>query len=110
MDGTKVAFVESTGGASYFHVLVLPNPIPTPPSQFGSVFTLLVPWFFVSHTAVAVWIGVDPAGSHFVHNAHDGWLHDDPHHRNCRDEFEFLPMDRLRCGYGIRRRRQWLAI
>jgi hypothetical protein len=36
-DGTKVAFVESTGGASYFHVLVLPNPIPTPPSQAGTV-------------------------------------------------------------------------
>src|SRR5271154_1771883 len=31
MDGTKVAFVESTGGASYFHVLVLPSTIPAPP-------------------------------------------------------------------------------
>jgi hypothetical protein len=39
-DGTKVAFVESTSSGSYFHVLVLPNPIPTPPSQSG---TLLVP-------------------------------------------------------------------
>jgi hypothetical protein len=36
-DGTKVAFVESTASGSYFHVLVLPNPIPTPPSQAGSV-------------------------------------------------------------------------
>ncbi len=36
-DGTKVAFVESTAGASYFHVLVLPNPIPTPPAQAGTV-------------------------------------------------------------------------
>jgi hypothetical protein len=39
-DGTKVAFVESTSGGSYFHVLVLPNPIPVPPSQSG---TVLVP-------------------------------------------------------------------
>jgi hypothetical protein len=36
-DGTKVAFVESTATASYFHVLVLPNPIPTPPAQVGTV-------------------------------------------------------------------------
>jgi hypothetical protein len=40
-DGTKVAFVESvssgTKEGSYFHVLVLPNPIPTPPSQYGTV-------------------------------------------------------------------------
>jgi len=35
--GTKVAFVESTATASYFHVLVLPNPIPTPPAQTGTV-------------------------------------------------------------------------
>ena len=39
-DGTKVAFVESTSSGSYFHVLVLPNPIPAPPSQSG---TVLVP-------------------------------------------------------------------
>lgn len=38
-DGTKVAFVESTSGASYFHVLVLPNPIPVPPSQAGTVLS-----------------------------------------------------------------------
>jgi len=43
IDGTKVAFVESTSGASYFHVLVLPNPIPTPPSQAGTVLTPLTP-------------------------------------------------------------------
>ena len=42
-DGTKVAFVESTGGASYFHVLVLPNPIPTPPSQAGTVLSPQTP-------------------------------------------------------------------
>jgi hypothetical protein len=42
-DGTKVAFVESTGGASYVHVLVLPNPIPTPPSQAGTVLSPQTP-------------------------------------------------------------------
>ncbi len=42
-DGTKVAFVETTSGASYFHVLVLPNPIPAPPSQAGSVLTPQTP-------------------------------------------------------------------
>ncbi len=42
-DGTKVAFVESTGGASYFHVLVLPSPIPAPPSQDGTVLSPLTP-------------------------------------------------------------------
>ncbi len=42
-DGTKVAFVESTSGASYFHVLVLPNPIPAPPSQAGTVLIPLTP-------------------------------------------------------------------
>ncbi len=42
-DGTKVGFVESTGGASYFHVLALPNPIPAPPSQAGTVLIPLTP-------------------------------------------------------------------
>jgi hypothetical protein len=42
-DGTKVAFVESTSAASYFHVLVLPNPIPTPPSQTGTVLSPQTP-------------------------------------------------------------------
>ena len=42
-DGTKVAFVESTGGASYFHVLVLPSPIPTPPAHDGTVLSPLTP-------------------------------------------------------------------
>lgn len=40
-DGTKVAFVESTSSGSYFHVLVLPNPIPTPPAL--SIGTVLSP-------------------------------------------------------------------
>ena len=43
MDGTKVAFVESTGGASYFHVLVLPNPIPVPPASAGTVLSPQTP-------------------------------------------------------------------
>ncbi len=42
-DGTKVAFVESTNNGSYFHVLVLPNPIPTPPSQDGTVLSPQTP-------------------------------------------------------------------
>jgi hypothetical protein len=40
-DGTKVAFVESTTSGSYFHVLVLPNPIPTTTSK--AVGTVLNP-------------------------------------------------------------------
>ncbi len=43
IDGTKVAFVESTSTGSYFHVLYLPSPIPTPPSQSGSVLSPLTP-------------------------------------------------------------------
>jgi hypothetical protein len=43
VDGTKVAFVESTSRGSYFHVLVLPNPIPSPPSQAGTVLSPLTP-------------------------------------------------------------------
>lgn len=43
LDGTKVAFVESTSTGSYFHVLVLPNPIPVPPSQSGTVLSPLTP-------------------------------------------------------------------
>jgi hypothetical protein len=41
--GDKVAFVESTNGASYFHVLVLPNPIPAPPSHTGTVISPATP-------------------------------------------------------------------
>ncbi len=52
VDGTKVAFVESTGGASYFHVLVLPNPIPTPPSQSGTVLTPQTPTSCTTPTTV----------------------------------------------------------
>jgi hypothetical protein len=42
-DGTMVAFVESTPTASYFHVLVLPSPIPAPPLQAGTVLNPLTP-------------------------------------------------------------------
>jgi hypothetical protein len=42
-DGTKVAFVESTGTGSYFHILVLPNPVPIPPAQAGTVLSPLTP-------------------------------------------------------------------
>ncbi len=43
VDGTKVAFVESTSTGSYFHVLVLPNPIPAPPSMVGTVLAPQTP-------------------------------------------------------------------
>jgi hypothetical protein len=49
-DGTKVAFVESTSGGSYFHVLVLPSPIPTPPAQDGTVLSPLTPTSCASPT------------------------------------------------------------
>jgi hypothetical protein len=42
-DGTKVAFVESTSSGSYFHVLGLPNPIPAPPAQAGTVIAPQLP-------------------------------------------------------------------
>jgi hypothetical protein len=42
-DGTKVAFVESTNGGSYFHVLVLPSPIPSPPAHVGTVLAPQTP-------------------------------------------------------------------
>jgi len=51
-DGTMAAFVESTSGASYFHVLVLPNPIPTPPSQAGSVLSPQTPTSCTTPTTV----------------------------------------------------------
>jgi hypothetical protein len=40
-DGKKVAFVESTASASYFHVLVLPTSLPSPPT--ASIGTVLSP-------------------------------------------------------------------
>jgi hypothetical protein len=51
-DGTKVAFVESTASGSYFHVLVLPNPIPTPPSQVGTVLSPQTPTSCTNPTTV----------------------------------------------------------
>jgi hypothetical protein len=50
VDGTKVAFVESTAAASYFHVLVLPNPIPIPPTQAGTVLLPTTPTFCAKPT------------------------------------------------------------
>ena len=52
IDGTKVAFVESTSAGSYFHVLYLPNPIPAPPSQSGSVLSPLTPTSCTTPTTV----------------------------------------------------------
>ena len=89
-DGTKVAFVESTAGASYFHVLVLPNPIPAPPAQVGTVLSPQTP-------------------TPCIH-ADYRRLHDHACHRKYCDQFEFLALGGLQRGYGIRRRRQWLAI
>jgi hypothetical protein len=37
VDGTMAAFVESANGGSYFHVIVLPQPMPAPGSQTGNV-------------------------------------------------------------------------
>ncbi len=42
-DGTKLAFVESTANGAWFHVLALPNPIPAPPSQTGTVLSPSTP-------------------------------------------------------------------
>jgi hypothetical protein len=42
-DGSKVAFVESTTGGSYFHVLVLPNPLPSGSSTAGTVRSPVTP-------------------------------------------------------------------
>jgi len=43
-DGTKVAFVESTASGAYFHVLVLPNPIPaTSATAVGTVLSPVTP-------------------------------------------------------------------
>jgi hypothetical protein len=43
VDGELVAFVESTPTGSYFHVLVLPNPIPAPASHVGTVLSPAIP-------------------------------------------------------------------
>jgi len=51
-DGTKVAFVESTAGASYFHVLALPNPISIPPAHSGTVLSPLTPTSCTTPTTV----------------------------------------------------------
>jgi hypothetical protein len=52
-DGKKAAFVESTTTGSYFHVLVLPSPIPTPPSQTGTVLSPTTPSSCTTPTIVS---------------------------------------------------------
>jgi hypothetical protein len=42
-DGKKVAFVESTTGGSYFHVLVLPTPLPSAAPGTGTVLVPAMP-------------------------------------------------------------------
>ncbi len=42
-EGDKVAFIESSASGSYFHVLVLPSPIPAPPSHTGTVLAPQTP-------------------------------------------------------------------
>jgi hypothetical protein len=51
-DGKKIAFVESTTTGTYFHVLVLPNPIPSPPSQSGTVLSPQTPTSCTTPTTV----------------------------------------------------------
>jgi len=41
--GGKAAFVETTPSGSFFHVLMLPTPIPVPPSQTGTVLSPTTP-------------------------------------------------------------------
>src|SRR5690348_2141348 len=51
-DGTKVAFMESTNNQTYFHVLVLPNPIPTPGHTIGTVRSPQTPTSCAAPTTV----------------------------------------------------------
>jgi hypothetical protein len=53
VDGTKVAFVESTATGSYFHVLVLPSPMPTPPARTGTVLAPATPISCTTPTTVS---------------------------------------------------------
>ncbi len=52
-NGKLVAFVESTTTGSFFHVLVLPNPIPTPPAQVGTVLVPHTPSSCTTPTTVS---------------------------------------------------------
>ena len=51
-NGKLVAFVESTSTGSYLHVLLLPNPIPVPPSQTGTVLSPQTPSSCTTPTTV----------------------------------------------------------
>ena len=62
-DGTKVAFVESTSTGSYFHVLALPSPIPTPPSHTGSVLSPQTPTSCATPTTAGCMTTVQISGS-----------------------------------------------
>jgi len=69
-------------------------------------------WFCESDSdsSGAVRDGAESNDTDFVRNAYDGGLHDDPYHRNDRNEFELLAVGGLQQRYGLCRRRQWLAI
>ncbi|MGH9513430.1 MAG: PQQ-binding-like beta-propeller repeat protein [Terriglobales bacterium] len=62
-DGTKVAFVETATAGSYFHVLVLPSPIPVPPSQTGTVRAPFTPTSCATPTTVNCMTTVQISGS-----------------------------------------------
>jgi hypothetical protein len=51
-NGKMVAFIESTTSGSYFHVLVLPNPIPAPASAVGTVLKPQTPTSCTTPTTV----------------------------------------------------------
>ncbi len=89
-DGTKVAFVESTGSGSYFHVLVLPSPIPTPPSQDGTVLVPLTPTSCTTPTTAGCITSLTIETAATNSNS--------------------LALGGLQHRYGVRRRRQWLAL
>jgi hypothetical protein len=63
MDGTKVAFIESTSTGSYFHVLVLPSPIPAPPSHTGSVLAPQTPTSCATPTVAGCMTTVQVSGA-----------------------------------------------
>ena len=52
-NGKLVAFVESTASGSFFHVLVLPNPISVPPAQVGTVLSPHTPSSCTTPTTVS---------------------------------------------------------
>ncbi len=63
IDGTKAAFVESTSTGSYFHVLVLPSPIPVPPARVGTVLAPQTPTSCATPTIAGCMTTVQISGS-----------------------------------------------